>query len=128
MASSAYQPKRPAKRPGSKPSEAPRFRVLVHRQYYEKYCRLPEFIGMKAAQELWDFLAMAPDQAPRTGSCVILKGKAGDPHEVGWSRTRHYEASSKVRVDYEFNREFKTEDGADPHPVVAILTITLTSH
>lgn len=108
--------------------EAPAFRVLVHRQYYEKYERLAEVVGVKQAQELWDYLATTPDKPPKTGSCCILKGKAGDPQGVGWSRTRHYEASSKVRIDYEFHREYRTTDVADPHPVVAIRTITFSSH
>lgn len=128
MANSAYQPLQPARRPGGKPADSPNFRVLVHRQYYEKYKRLEEMIGLQQAQELWDHLAMTPDQPPKTGSCVLLKGKAGDPHEIGWSRKRHYEASSKVRVDYEFNREFKTAEAADPHPVCAIMTISFSSH
>lgn len=86
MANSAYQPSRPAQRPGGKPSDAPAFRVLVHRQYYEKYTRLADVVGIKQAQELWDYLAMTPDKPPSVGACCILKGKAGDPQDVGWSR------------------------------------------
>jgi len=128
MANSAYQPSRPAQRPGGRPVEAPAFRVLVHRQYHEKYTRLAEVVGIKQAQELWDYLAMTPDKPPLVGACCILKGKAGDPQDVGWSKTRHYEASSKVRIDYQFNREYRTAEGGDPHPVVAIMTITFSSH
>lgn len=128
MATSAYQPLQPAKRPGGRPDEAPNFRVLVHRQYHQKYKRLAEAIGLQQAQELWDHLAMTPDQPPKVGSSCILRGKAGLPQGVGWSRTVHYEASSKARVDYQYNKEYTTPDGGDPHPVVAILTISLTSH
>ena len=128
MANSAYQPLQPAKRPGGSPDQAPSFRVLVHRRYFDQYKRLAEAIGLRQAQELWDHLAMTPYQKPTVGSSCILRGKAGLPRDVGWSRTNHYEASSKARVDYQYNKEYKNTADGDPHPVVAILTISLTSH
>jgi hypothetical protein len=50
------------------------------------------------------------------------------PQGTGWSRTVHYEVTSKVRVDFQFHDAFVTGTGGDPHPVVAILTINFSSH
>lgn len=48
--------------------------------------------------------------------------------DAGWSKTYHYEISSAGRIDYQFHNEFKGGDRGDPHPVVAILTISYGSH
>lgn len=128
MANSAYQPFEPARRPGGKPDEAPNYRVVVHRRYADQYNRLPEAIGLQQAQQLWDHLATSAHEFAALGSSTILRGTAGKPRGVGWSRTVHYEASSKARVNYQYHKQYTTVDGGDPHPVVAILTIELGSH
>jgi len=83
---------------------------------------------MQQAQEFWDHLASTPGEPPATAATCILKGKAGAPIGEGWSRTIHYELSSKARADYQHNAAFKTYPDGDIHPVVAILTINFSSH
>lgn len=85
-------------------------------------------VGMQQAQELWDHLANHANQMPATANTCFLRGKAGRPQGDGWSRTIHYEVTSKVRVDYQYHEEYRTRPGGDPHPVVAVLTINFTSH
>jgi hypothetical protein len=128
MAGSAYKPYRPAKRPGGRPGCTPKFRVLVHRSYLDHYNRMPEAVGLQQAKELWDHLAFTPNAHPVTSQSCVLRGKAGRPMGPGWSRTFHYEVSSKARVNYQYHDAYKTDSEGDPHPVVAILTISLSSH
>ena len=128
MVESASRPLQPAKRPGSKPDDAPRFRVLVHRHYVDHYRRMTEAVGLQQAQQFWDHVATTPDIWPAVGTSCILRGKAGNPKGVGWSRTVHFELSSMARVDYQYNKSYRTSDDGDPHPVVAILAINLSSH
>ncbi len=71
---------------------------------------------------------MSPHEFAALASSTILRGKAGKPQDVGWSRTVHYEASSKARVNYQYHNEYTTAEGGDAHRVVAILTIELGSH
>jgi hypothetical protein len=125
---SAYSPYDPARRPGGSPSEAPSWRVLVHRQFQRHYDQLVERVGIQAAQRLWDYLATAPDQPPPVGNTTLLRGQAGKPKGPGWSRVVHYELSSMARVDFHYNRSYKTSSDGDEHRVVAILTINYSSH
>jgi hypothetical protein len=128
MVDSAYKPLQPARRPGSRPADAPAYRVLVHRHYVDHYARMAEVVGLQQAQQFWDHVATTPDAWPAVGTSCILRGKAGLPKGVGWSRTVHFEVSSMARVDYQYHKAFKTTENGDPHPVVAILVINLTSH
>ena len=128
MAKGAYSPFVPARRPGGKPDQSPIFRVLVHRQFLDHYQRMEEAVGLKQAQEFWDHVAMTPDAWPAAASSCILRGKAGLPRGVGWSRTIHYELSSMARANYQYHREYKTSPDGDPHPVVVVMAIDLTSH
>ena len=57
-----------------------------------------------------------------------IKGKADRPPADGWSKVRHFEASSMARVNYSFHSEYVTRSGDDAHRVVAILTIDYSSH
>lgn len=50
-AGSAYQPLRPARRPGGKPDGAPAYRVLVHRRFFDKWQELPERVGLGLSTE-----------------------------------------------------------------------------
>jgi hypothetical protein len=89
---------------------------------------MAEVVGLQQAQQFWDHVATTPDAWPAVGTSCILRGKAGLPKGVGWSRTVHFEVSSMARVDYQYHKAFKTTENGDPHPVVAILVINLTSH
>ena len=125
---SAYEPHLPARRPGSHPDKAPKYRVLVHRQYARHYDELVDRVGLKQAQQFWDHVAQNPGNPDPIASTCFLKGKAGKPKEAGWSRTIHYEVSSSARIDYQYCGTYRTEPDGDAHPVVAILTINYSSH
>lgn len=126
--SSAYDPNVPARRPGGKPHEAPRYRVLVHRRYLGHYEELAERVGIKQAQQFWDHVARDPGNPDPIASTCFLRGRAGRPKSPGWSRTIHYEVSSSARIDYQYHDSYTTEPDGDSHPVVAILTINYSSH
>lgn len=125
---SGYQPYQPARRPGGRPQGRPQYRVLVHRKFLTHWSEVDERVGLRAAQEFWDHVAKTPGVPPPTAGTTILRGKAGRPKGPGWSRTFHYELSSKARIDYQFHDAFKTAPEGDEHPVVAILTINYSSH
>lgn len=127
-AESAYQPFRPAKRPGGSPTQAPTYRVLVHRKFYQHWLKIEARVGSEAAQQLWDHLVSAPGKCPEINGSCILKGSSGKPQGPGWSRTVHYELSSKARVNYQFHDSFAGGAHGDEHPIVAILTIDYRSH
>lgn len=124
----AYQPQVPAKRPGGKPAIRPAYRVLVHRKYLSMWERLPDAVGLQQAQQFWDHIAQNPGGQPATAGTSLLRGKAGAPAGDGWSRTVHYELSSKARANYQFHDNFITSDGVDAHPVVFVLTLDFSSH
>jgi hypothetical protein len=58
----AYRPHVPARRPGTRPSVKPVFRVLVHRKYLETWDELPSRVGLANAQQFWDHVAMTPGE------------------------------------------------------------------
>src|SRR6202451_2929991 len=58
----AYRPHVAARRPGSRPSLKPAFRVLVHRQFLGIWNELPSRVGLANAQQFWDHVAMTPGQ------------------------------------------------------------------
>ncbi len=66
-----------------------------------------------------------PATINRTG---VLRGKAGRPIVEGFSRTIHYEISGAGRIDYQFNDAYAGGTAGDPHPVVFVLSINLSSH
>jgi hypothetical protein len=68
-----------------------------------------------------------PVRPPDVGTTTILKGTLGRPIADGFSRTVHYEISGAGRIDFQFDDAYIGERG-DPHPVVLILRISLTSH
>ena len=127
-ASSAYQPFRPARRPGGSPRAKPTYRILVHRQYKALWDQLADRVGLENARQFCDHVANTPEQAPAVGRATILRGKAGRPREEGFSRTIHYEISGAGRIDYQYHPAFIGGARGDPHLVAFILTIGLSSH
>ena len=123
----AYQPQVPARRPGGKPEEAPTYRVLIHRKYLNLWLTLPEAIGMQQAQQFWDHVAMTPGTTTALAGTRVIKGRAGNPIGPGWSKTIHYDLSSKGRANYQFHNEYVGPEG-DAHHVVFIQTLDLSSH
>ena len=124
----AYHPLWVTSRPDGKPAVAPIYRVLVERRFYAMWCELPLRVGVEAATQFWDHVAMTPGSMPLVNGSCILRGAAGRPQGDGWSRTIHYEISSMARINYQYHNAYRTSPDADPHPVVAILTINYSSH
>ncbi|MBI4728085.1 MAG: hypothetical protein HY775_01070 [Acidobacteria bacterium] len=58
---------------------------------------------------------------------MVLKGSAGKPKQRGFSRTVHYEISGAGRIDFQYADNYRGRRG-DPHGVVFILAIDLSSH
>jgi len=124
----AYQPFDPAERPGGKLPARPFYRVLVHRRYHDLWSQLVARVGLANAQQFYDHVANTPGQAPRVGRSTFLKGKAAAPRGPGFSATIHYEISGAGRIDYQYCNAYTGGAEGDPHPVVFILTINLSSH
>jgi hypothetical protein len=128
MSSGAYRPYRPARRPGARPPAKPPYRILVHHQYRDLWEQLPERVGLANAQQFYDHVANTPGEQPPVGRSTVLRGKVGRPRAEGFSRTIHYEISGAGRIDYQFNPAYTTAARGDPHGVVFILRIDLSSH
>ena len=128
VTNSAYDPLLPARRPGGKPDQAPGYRVLVHKKFRRHYDQLITRVGRQQAKQFWDHISATPGEPSPIAATCILRGYAGRPQAEGWSRTYHYEISSMARADYQFNDQYKTNEDGDPHAVVAILTISYSSH
>ncbi len=128
MGLGAYRPFVPARRPGGHPPRRPRYRILVHRQCLTLWEQLPERVGLASAQQFYDHVASAPGHPSTVGRTTILSGKAGLPKTEGFSRTVHYEISGAGRIDYQYHDTYTGGAQGDPHPVVYILTIDLSSH
>jgi hypothetical protein len=88
---------------------------------------LPERVGLQAAQQFYDHVASSPGHIPAVGATTVLKGSLGQPFGPGFSRTVHYEISGAGRIDYQYHDAYVGARG-DPHPVVFILRINLSSH
>jgi hypothetical protein len=125
---SAYDPLRPARRPGGRPEDAPVYRVLVNKRFKRHYDQLVERVGVQQAQQFWDHVARSPGGHPPVAQSCILRGRAGRPMGDGWSRTIHYEVTGSARIDYQYHDKYRTYPDGDPHPVVAILTVSYSSH
>lgn len=75
----AYDPEVPAKRPGGKPNNAPKYRILVHRKYEAAWNQIVERVGMQQAQQFWDHVAYTPGIKDPIANTCFLRGKAGVP-------------------------------------------------
>lgn len=128
MSRSAYQPFQPARRPGGKPDTKPPYRVLVHRRFAAMWKTLPEHVGITSVQQFYDHVAHNPGQPAAINRTGVLRGRAGEPMAPGFSRTIHYEISGAGRIDYQYHEEYIDGRYGDPHPVVLIRTINLSSH
>jgi hypothetical protein len=102
-------------------------RVLVHRKFAEMWSSLPDRVGLAAAQQFYDHVANTPGQPAAVNRTGVLRGKAGEPMAPGFSHTIHYEISGAGWIDYQFNDAYRGTRG-DPHPVVFIRAINLSSH
>ena len=124
----SYSPFVPARRPGGRPTERPRYRVLVHRAFEREWTALPSHVGLESAQQFYDHVAVSPGRPPDVNRTTILRGRAGRPLAPGCSRTIHYEISGAGRIDYQYADEFRGGRSGDAHAVVLVLTIRLGSH
>ncbi len=102
--------------------------MLVHRQFKHLWDALPDRVGLQSAQQFYDHVAQAPGNPAAINRTGVLRGKAGRPIAEGFSRTIHYEISGAGRIDYQFNDAYTGGTAGDPHPVVFILSINLSSH
>lgn len=100
----------------------------MHRHFLDRWHQLPARVGLENAQLFYDYVAQAPGQPPTVGRTTILAGKAGLPKAEGFSRTIHFAISGAGRINYQYNDSFTGGAQGDPHPVVFILTIELSSH
>lgn len=128
MTGGAYRPYQPARRPGTKPVAKPRYRVLVHQRFDKAWTTLPDRVGLAAAQQFYDHVADTPGRPASINRTGVLRGKAGEPMAPGFSRTIHYEISGAGRVDYQYHDAYTGGAHGDPHPVVFIRAINLSSH
>jgi hypothetical protein len=127
--SSAYKPFTNTRRPGGPPGYQPEYRVLVHRKHEDRWRELPAHVGLEQAQRFYDHVATNPGEAPDGVSVTILKGSAGRPREEGFSPTRHWRVPGHAaRLDYQFNSAYEGGADGDPHPVVRIIAISVSSH
>lgn len=106
----------------------PRYRVLVHKKFLDRWAELPDRVGLESAQQFYDHVAQTPGVRPQVNSTTVLRGKAGRPRAPGFSKTIHYEISGAGRIDYQYCDAYRTSADGDEHAVVFILTIDLSSH
>lgn len=126
---SAYSPFTNTRRPGGKPDYEPQFRVLVHQKHAPRWEQLVERIGLEQAQRFYDHVAQHPG-APAAGIRMnILKGRAGNPEEQGFSRTVHWRVpGSGARIDYQYHARYGGGRDGDEHGVVRVIAIAFGSH
>ena len=124
----AYRPWLALESPGGKPSEQPRFRVLLKRRDWEAWQKLINEAGVQNAQQLWDHLAHRADLPPFLGKCEKLKGKHVGETPDKWSAIYHYSVSGPGRANYRFHNAFTGGSTGKAHKVVRIVSIELGSH
>jgi hypothetical protein len=124
---SAYKPNTNVRRPGGSPDYEPVYRVLVHRKHEARWLSLTDHIPLAQAQRFYDHVSRTPG-APAEGiKLTPLRGSAGQAKD-GWSRVLHWRVpGSAARLDYVYRDDYVGVKG-DPHPVVQIRAINLSSH
>ncbi|MGH3931798.1 MAG: hypothetical protein ACRDTF_17695 [Pseudonocardiaceae bacterium] len=85
-------------------------------------------MGLPSAQQFYDHVAHTPGNPAAINRTGVLRGKAGRPIAESFSRTIHYEINGAGRIAYQFNDAYPGGTTGDPHPVVFILSINLSSH
>lgn len=126
---SAYKPYTSTRRPGGSPEDRPLFRVLVHRKHEERWNELADRVGLDQAPRFYDHVSRTPGTPPEGVNVSRLRGRAGKPHEVGFSSTLHWRVPGRAaRIDYQYNPEYRGGQRGDPHPVVRIIAISFSSH
>lgn len=118
----------PPRRPGGKPGIKPRYRVLVHKNLLDRWNDLASRVGLESAQQFYDHVTANPGQPSSVNRTTVLKGGAGRPKAEGFSRTVHYEISGAGRIDFQYADRYEARRRGDPHGVVFILAIDLSSH
>lgn len=124
----AYAPLVPLGRPGGKPAQAPKFRVLLKRRDWEMWQKLIDEAGLENAQQLWDHMAHRADLPPQLGKCLKMRGGHVGPTADKWSAVHHYSVTGPGRVNYRFHTTFKGGSARQQHKVVKIVSIELGSH
>ena len=123
----AYDPYITIASPGGKPSAKPRFRILMSKSLWKAWEKANGQAGDQNVQQLWNHLAYRPDKPPLLGSVTRLKGGQARG-KGGWSDVHHYEITGAGRIDYQFHPEYSGGAKGDPHPVVKIIRIDMSSH
>lgn len=125
--SSSYRPYTNIRRPGQQPERQPKYRVLVHRKHEQRWNALPEHIPLEQAQRFYDHVTQTPGEPAEGIRMTHLRGSAGKAKD-GWSKVHHWRVpGSAVRLDYRFRGDYVGAKG-DPHPIVRIEAIRLSSH
>src|SRR3546814_17082107 len=124
----AYRPFAPGRRPGGKPPAKPKFRVLVHHQFLDRWNGLVDAVGLESAQQFYDHVSQNPGPIPAVNTSGILRGKAARPREDGFSRTVHYEICGAGRLPYQWNGTYSGGHNGAPPPAVWIHTTARPSH
>lgn len=123
----AYRPLVAVRRPGGKPDAKPRHRVLMSKSLRSDWDHMLSHVSEDRAQRLWDHLAFSADRKPEIGRCSKLKGRQFRGKD-GWSEVYHYEVSGPGRVDYRFHGAYTGGEHGDPHPIVEVLRVDMSSH
>jgi hypothetical protein len=124
---SAYKPYTNVRRPGGSPPFEPRYRVLVHRKHEGRWLALTDVIPLDQAQRFYDHVSQTPGEPAEGIRLTHLRGAAGRAKD-GWSRVFHWRVpGSAARLDYVYRDDHVGAEG-DPHPVVRIQAINLSSH
>ena len=123
----AYDPYITIASPGGKPVTKPRFRILMSKNLWKAWENAVGQAGDQNMQQLWNHLAYRPDQPPLLGSVTRLKG-GHVKGKNGWSDVHHYEITGAGRIDYQFDTHYIGGTKGDPHAVVKIVRIDMSSH
>lgn len=123
----AYDPFITIASPGGKPATKPRFRILMSKNLWKAWENAIGQAGPQNVQQLWNHLAYRPDRPPLLGSVTRLKG-GHLKGKHGWSDVHHYEITGAGRIDYQFDPQYTGGTKGDPHGVVKIIRIDMSSH